>query len=148
MSARTRRWRATVVRRLPVALMVYPFECFMALLGGLLGLSLLGGSIKPDSLFFVLPAYAVLVYAVSAVLGAATVALGLAKKAPIFMAVGLRLIALLIGLYGVAVVGYVGWRAGGFAALFFIGISVLAGFRAFYLRAEAEAAHLARPTGG
>jgi len=148
MSAVTRRWRANVVRRLPVALMVYPFECFMALVGILLGAALLLGAVRPGSLFTLLPTPAVLAYAVSSLLGAGTVLGGLVAKAPIFMAVGLRLLALLLLVYAVAVVRVSGIETGGVAALFFGGISVLAGFRAFYLRAEAEAAHIARPTDG
>lgn len=145
MSVRSRRWRANVVRRLPVALMVYPFECFIALLGLVLGASLLLGSIRPGSLFATLPPVAVAVYAVASVLGSGTVIAGLVHKIPLIMAVGLRLIAVLMTVYTVALVSTAGWKSAGFAAIFFGGIATLAGFRAFYLRAEADEVRAAHP---
>lgn len=136
-----RRWRHGVVRRLPVALMEYPFECFMALIGALMGTALVVGATRPGSLFAVLPTVAVVAYSVAAIAGAVTVTIGLVprRKNPIPMAIGLRLIAVLLGVYGVAVVGYSGFEAAGFAGIFFVGISALAGFRSMWLRAQAEA---------
>lgn len=120
--------------------MEYPFECFASILGLLLGITLILGSIRPESLFTLLPPLALLAYAVGSLAGAGTIFAGLVTrhKNPVLMAVGLRLIALLIGLYGVGVIAYSGWAQGGMAAIFFIGIALLAAFRSIYLRTNAE----------
>lgn len=137
-----RRFRHRVVKRLPVALMEYPFESFMALIGLLLGVALGLGAVRPGSLFALLPGWLVGLYAVAAVAGSGTVLAGLAprRKNPVPMAVGLRLVAVLLAVYGVALVAVGGFENGGMAATFFLGISALAGFRSMYLRAQAEAA--------
>jgi len=138
-----RSWRAAVVRRLPVALMEYAFECFAAILGALLGAFLLIGVFKPGSLFFGLPIGGVRVYAASSLLAAGTIFAGLVCRPanPVLMAVGLRLFGCVLTVYAVAVVWLSGIAAGGIAGLFFILLAALAGFRSLFLRASAEEAH-------
>lgn len=143
-AANGRRWRQRVVRRLPVALMEYPFETFMALLGLLVGAALLFGTIRPGSLFEALPFPAIMTYAVATAAGAGTVLAGLipARKHPIPMAIGLRLLAALFLAYGGAILYFAGVSVGGMSGFAFVGLSALAGFRSMYLRAQAETAAL------
>jgi hypothetical protein len=123
--------------------MEYAFECFAALLGLLLGAFLLIGVFRPGSLFLALPLIAVRVYAVAALLGAGTVLAGIVARPcnPILMAVGLRLFAVVLVVYGAAVFFIGGVAQAGITALFFTLLALLAWLRSFYLRANAEAAY-------
>lgn len=138
MSGNARRWRAGIVRRLPASLVIYPFECMTALVSGIMGFALLTGSVRPDSLFSVLPLALVVVYGVAALLGAGTTAFGVARRNPFVIALGLRLMAMVLGVYGIAVIGYSGWKAAGFAGVFFIAKALTSLLRSLWLRAEAD----------
>ena len=142
-----RRWRAGVVRHLPVALVVYPFECITALVCALMGAALLTGAFRPESLFALLPTAVVIVYGLAALLGAGTTALGVARRNDFVTSLGLRLMAMVLGVYGVAVVGFGGWESAGFAGVFFMAKALTAFLRGLYLRAEADVRAIVRKEG-
>ena len=133
-----KRWRAWVVRHLPEALVVYPFECITSLVAGIMGFALLSGSFRPDSLFAILPTLVVLIYGAAALVGSITTAHGIRRDNSFVIALGLRLLGMVLGVYGVALIFYAGWRSAGFAAVFFIAKGLVALLRSLYLRAATD----------
>lgn len=133
-----RRWRATLVRHLPASLVVYPFEIVTALVSALMGIALFAGAFRPESLFAILPAPVLAVYAGTALLGALTTAVGVFGRNDFIASLGLRLMAVVLGVYGIAVVAYGGWASAGFAGVFFMAKALTAFLRGLYLRTEAD----------
>lgn len=127
-----------MVRRLPVALMEYPFESFTAVLG-LLGAVAVFTAGVPGPMGE-LPAIVIILFGLMLALAGGTLALGLRRSYRLALPIGLRLLGLTIGTYAVGDV-----MTGGPAhvpnALILIYIAALALSRSLYLRAATEVRH-------
>lgn len=127
MRASSRRFRELAARVTPKTVVEYPFEVFVSALGFIIGIPLLTGLARPESLALLLPHLAYIAYGVALVLGAVTVAVALKRRHAGALASGLQLLGGSFAVYALAVVAVAGWVVGwaAFAAFFCLGLVTL-----------------------
>lgn len=131
--SRRERWRWLVVRHVPAALLLHPFELYIATLAAIGGVPLLLGNPAPESIDALLPVYLARLWGFELVLGSALVLAGLIRPRTTLERRGHTLLAPAAVVYGTAiwtVLGGAGLLAGGIL----VGFGLACATRAYVLR--------------
>ena len=144
---RLRRWLS---RRVPTPMIEYPFECYLSVAALLVGIPVLLGFSRPGSFVELVPQLALLMWAVSLVLGAITVGIALWKKHAGALASGEQLLGVAMITYGVATLISVGFTSAAAVSALFLLAGTLSFLRSLYFRRlidiQIGARRLSRPT--
>lgn len=112
----------------PRTVVEYPLEVFVSFLGLIIGIPLLAGLARPESLALLLPPVAYIAYSLALILGGLTVAVSLRRDHAAGLASGIQLLGRSFVVYAFAVAAVAGWAKAwaAFACFFVLGIICLA----------------------
>lgn len=131
---RRAKWRERIAHVTPMSLTLYPYEVLAITVGFLMGIPVLLGFARPESLVLLLPPLAYYVWSSLLVLGAGTVLWGLRKLNPPALASGLQLLGGCFGVYSLAVIKVAGFERGWAVSVAFFLLFILAWARALHFR--------------
>lgn len=130
------KWRRWIVRHIPPAFLVYPFELFLSLLCVVSGATLLLGAPAPMSLEALLPLVVVKVWAGTLLLGSGLTAVGILRGRQLTAIYGLRLLGDAALVYSIAIL-VVGGIRGVTAGVITVAFAIACLARAFQLSTTA-----------
>lgn len=116
--------REKIAHVTPRTVVTYPFEVLAACVSFIVGVPILAGLARPESLALLLPPVAYVAYGVALVLGAITVAVSLHRRRALGLSSGLQLLGGSFCVYAFAVIAVAGWSAAwaAFAAFLVLGL--------------------------